>query len=167
MPHMCVGGLGQHCFRQWLGAEQTQVIGRINAYLLSNGLLRTIFSENWIEILRFSFQNLKHSSIWKCRLLIGGHFFQRRGGEVKMKPLPGIRPTVEIQNTFQLLQLISLIPIRLLFGLTYRGWDKMAAISQTNLSNAFSWMKLLEFLLKFNWNLFPRVQFTTFRHWFW
>ena len=89
------------------------------------------------------------------------------GGGVKMKPLPGIRPTVEIQNTFQLLQLISLIPIRLLFGLTYRGWDKMAAISQTNHSNAFSWVKLLEFRLKFNWSLFPRVQFTTFRHWFW
>ena len=29
----------------------------------------------------------------------------------------------------------------------------MAAISQTTLSNSFSWMKMLEFWLKFHWNL--------------
>ena len=50
--------------------------------------------------------------------------------------------------------------------LTYWGRDKMAAISQTTLSNAFSWMKMLEFRLKFHWSLFLRVQLTTFQHWF-
>ena len=45
--------------------------------------------------------------------------------------------------------------------LTHWGWDKMAAISQTTLSNAFSWMKILEFRFRFHWSLFPRVQ-----HWF-
>ena len=41
--------------------------------------------------------------------------------------------------------------------LTHWGRDKMAAISQTTLSNAFSWMKMLEFWLKFHWSLFPMV----------
>ena len=44
--------------------------------------------------------------------------------------------------------------------------NKMAAIQQTTLSNAFSWMKMLEFRLKFHWSLFLRVQLTIFQHWF-
>ena len=42
----------------------------------------------------------------------------------------------------------------------------MAAISHMTLSNAFSWMKMLEFRLKFRWILFIRGQLTTFQHWF-
>ena len=45
-------------------------------------------------------------------------------------------------------------------ALTYWGPDKMAAISETILSKAFSWMKMLEFWLKFHWSLFPKVQLT-------
>ena len=40
--------------------------------------------------------------------------------------------------------------------LTHWGRDKMADISQTTLSSAFSWMKMLEFRLKFHWSLFLR-----------
>ena len=43
--------------------------------------------------------------------------------------------------------------------LTHWGRAKMAAVSQTTLSNAFSWMKMLEFRLKFHWSLFLRVVF--------
>ena len=50
--------------------------------------------------------------------------------------------------------------------LTHWGRDNMAAISLTTLSNAFSWMKMLEFRLKFHWSLLPRVQSTIFQHWF-
>ena len=50
--------------------------------------------------------------------------------------------------------------------LTHWGRDKMATVSQTTLSNAFSWMKMLEFRLKFHWSLFLRVQLTIFQHWF-
>ena len=50
--------------------------------------------------------------------------------------------------------------------LTHWGRDKMAAVSQTTLSNAFSWMKMLEFRFKFHLSLFLRVQFTIFQHWF-
>ena len=50
--------------------------------------------------------------------------------------------------------------------LTHWGRDKMAAVSQTTLSNAFSWMKMLELRLKFHWSLFLRVQLTKFPHCF-
>ena len=50
--------------------------------------------------------------------------------------------------------------------LTHWGRDKMAAISQTIFSNAFSWMKMDEFRLRFHWSLFLRVQLTIFQHWF-
>ena len=50
--------------------------------------------------------------------------------------------------------------------LTHWGRDKMAAISQTTFSNAFSWMKMYKFRLRFHWSLFPRVQLTIFQHWF-
>ena len=50
--------------------------------------------------------------------------------------------------------------------LTHWGGDNLAAISQTTLSNAFSWMKILEFRLKFNLSLFLRVQLTISKHWF-
>ena len=39
-------------------------------------------------------------------------------------------------------------------SLTHWGRDKMAAISQTTLSKAFSWMKVFELRLKFHWGLF-------------
>ena len=50
--------------------------------------------------------------------------------------------------------------------LTHWGRDNMATISQTILSNAFSWMKMLEFRLKFHWCLFLRIELTIFQHWF-
>ena len=50
--------------------------------------------------------------------------------------------------------------------LTHWGRDKMAATSQTTLSIAFSWMKMLQFRLSFHWSLFLRVQITIFWHWF-
>ena len=50
--------------------------------------------------------------------------------------------------------------------LTHWGRDKMAAVAQTTLSNALSWMKMLEFLLRFHWSLFLRIQLTIFQHWF-
>ena len=43
---------------------------------------------------------------------------------------------------------------------------KIVAISQTTFSNAFSWMKMYEFRLRFHWNLFLRLELTIFQHWF-
>ena len=50
--------------------------------------------------------------------------------------------------------------------LTHWGRDKMAAIFRATFSNAFSWMKIYEFRLRFHWSLFTRVQLTIFQHWF-
>ena len=44
--------------------------------------------------------------------------------------------------------------------LTHWGRDKMAAISKTTFSHAFSWMKMYEFRLRFHWSLFLMVQLT-------
>ena len=41
--------------------------------------------------------------------------------------------------------------------LTHRGWDKMTASFQKTF---WIWMKMYAFGLKFNWNLFLRVQWT-------
>ena len=40
--------------------------------------------------------------------------------------------------------------------LTHWRPDKMHKNLQTTFSNAFSWMKMIVFLLKFHWNLFPK-----------
>ena len=50
--------------------------------------------------------------------------------------------------------------------LTHWGRDKMAAIFRTTFSNAFSWMKMLEFRLWNHWNLFLRFELTISQHWF-
>ena len=50
--------------------------------------------------------------------------------------------------------------------LTHWGRDEMDNISQTTFSNVFSSIKMLEFILKFHWSLFLRVQSTIFQHWF-
>ena len=51
-------------------------------------------------------------------------------------------------------------------ALTHWGRDKMAAISHTTHSYAFSWMKMYEFFLQFHWSLFRRVQLTIVQHLF-
>ena len=53
-----------------------------------------------------------------------------------------------------------------LIVLTHWGQDKMAAIFQKTFSNAFSWMKMYKFRLRFHWSFFPRVQITIFDHCF-
>ena len=44
--------------------------------------------------------------------------------------------------------------------------DKLAAISQTTFSNAFSWMKIFEFQIKFHWNTFLGVWSIICQYWF-
>ena len=61
---------------------------------------------------------------------------------------------------------MGLVAQRPLLWLPNWGRDKMAAISQTTFSNAFSWMKMYEFRLWFHWNLFLMFQLTIFQHWF-
>ena len=58
-----------------------------------------------------------------------------------------------------------LLLLRTRSKLTHWGWDKMIAILQTTFSNAFSWMKMHGFWLRFHWNSYLRVQLTIFQHW--
>ena len=51
-------------------------------------------------------------------------------------------------------------------GLTLWGRDKMNAISQTKFSNEFSWMKMYEFCLRCDWNVFLKCELRIFPHWF-
>ena len=51
------------------------------------------------------------------------------------------------------------------YALTYWGQCKMVVFSQT-FWNAFSWMKMHEFSLKFHQSLFLTVWLTVFQHWF-
>ena len=50
--------------------------------------------------------------------------------------------------------------------LTHWGWDKIVAISQTTFSNAFSWMKIYEFRLRYHWSLFLGFALMIIQHWF-
>ena len=55
-------------------------------------------------------------------------------------------------------------PLNMDIHLTHCGRDEIVAISQTTLSNAFSWMRMLKFRLLCHCNLFLRVQLTIFQH---
>ena len=50
-------------------------------------------------------------------------------------------------------------------ALTHLPLNKMAVISQTIYSDAFSWMKSFVLWSKFRWSLFLRVQWTITQHW--
>ena len=65
-----------------------------------------------------------------------------------------------LKYTHTLVNMLIVTCIRKMLLLTHWGRDKMDAISQTTLSIAFSWMKMLEFWLNFHWSLFLRVQLT-------
>ena len=54
------------------------------------------------------------------------------------------------QITLVLLRNLHYIFKYVIYVNTQWGWDKMAAISQTTLPNAFSWMKMFEYRLRFH-----------------
>ena len=49
--------------------------------------------------------------------------------------------------------------------ISHRGRDKIDAILETTLPNAFSSVKIVVFRFKFHWNLFSTVQSTIRQHW--
>ena len=71
----------------------------------------------------------------------------------------------EGQNNWVMDVLLYMCVATLSGWLSCWGWDKMDAISQTTFSSAFSWMKMFEFWLKFDWNLFITFKLTIFHHW--
>ena len=65
-----------------------------------------------------------------------------------------IKYTPFIMHTFRALSRFIVIWYPAPLPLTQWGRYKVAAISQRTFSNAFSWMKMFKFLLKFHWNWF-------------
>ena len=66
---------------------------------------------------------------------------------------------------FNLLTVLWLF-IFLKLVLTHLSWDKIAASLQTTFSNAFSWMTMHEFRLRFHWNLFLMYELAILQHGF-
>ena len=108
--------------------------------------------------------------IWKCHLWNDNHFVQR---EMNFGGMSYVT-VVSVADFYHLLQqMLKYFYARNVLDnyicewlLTHWGQDKMAAISQTTSLNAFSWMKMYEFQLKFHWSLLLRAQLTIFHHWF-
>ena len=71
---------------------------------------------------------------------------------IVMESSPG--PQFTVSGYFSHIQTVT-TQIILQGELTHWGPEKMDAISQTTLSCAFCWMKILEFRLKCHWKLFP------------
>ena len=68
----------------------------------------------------------------------------------------GFKPLAELFMTFFIWPGAHLI----------KNWLKFVpAILQITFSNAFAWMKMGDFQLKFHWRLFLRVQLTILQHW--
>ena len=93
---------------------------------------------------------------------------------------PAVQCKVEpsAANPFRIWRLIWKAPASLAkMFCHWQGWNRkpnintltprqVAAIFQTIFSNAFSWMKMHKFRLRFHWILFLRIQSTIFQHWF-
>ena len=84
----------------------------------------------------------------------------------RFRPNWGVYTDRKVKTVLLMISLRRMILSQFCWTLTHWGRDKMAAVSQTTLSKAFSWMKMLEFGLRFHWSLFPRVKLTIFQHWF-
>ena len=106
---------------------------------------------------------------WKCRLQNGGHIVSASmcytyALFVLCCVLLWLSTDQFYPNPSGLLHWqLGIAPLIAPVPLTHLPLDKMAAISQTIFSGAFSWMKSFVFWLKFHWNLF---QLTISQHWF-
>ena len=151
-----------------LSPGRHQAIIWTNAGILLIGPLGTNFSENSIEILTFSFtKNAIESVVCEMAAILS---WPQWVNLVQCQPHKWRKCTVAKSSSCQAkwCLMYSLCQCQSFYGccLTHWGQDKMAAVSQTTFSNAFSLMKMVEFRLKFHWNLFLKVLWTIFQHWF-
>ena len=117
-------------------------------------LTLTTFSEIHIKILTSFFIQAFENIMCKAKAILSQHKFVRLWKSQMLCEHP--------------ILIISKINIDMshpsIKMLTHRPLDKMASISQTIFSNAFSWMK--NFVFGFYWSLFLMVQLTISQHWF-
>ena len=135
-----------------------------------------IISECWVTYLRFvikKFSIFLHHHNVLLFLLCSQNDPQGRVRKSIPNTAPGGMHNIDEEYKMLLAENTAgwILPLyRIAMGkqgcLTHWGRDKIAAVSQTTFSNAFSWMKMFEIRLRFHWSLFLRVQLTIFQHWF-
>ena len=109
--------------------------------------------EQWIGKKTKALKQLYHKNGWIIRMTA---LLFTADVQVCLQPLQWITDYIEMGYSY-----FHYIPI-----LTQWGRDKVDAISQTTFSNAFSWMKMHEFRLRFHWSLILRFELTIYQHWF-
>ena len=161
--HICIGNLTIIAPDNGLSPGRRQAIIWTNAGILLIGPWGTNFSEILIGIQTFSFKNvhLNMSSAKRRPFCLGLNVF---------KILSQLFKVIGFSRWSQACVTCMVISIpnysKSLLALTHRGRDKMAPIFLTTFSNAFSWMKIYKFWLRFHWSLFTMDQLTIFQHWF-
>ena len=186
MTHLCVSKLTSIASDNGLAPGRRQAIFWNNAGILLIGPLGTNFSEILIELQTFSLKKirLKMSSA-KCRpFCLGlnvlkimsrhnGNLFHRMGHFSYLVNTTATavlsRQEAMASATIVLICFSWNISVSAANGLIYFNTLRLrqnGPIAQTTISSTFSWMKMLEFLLKFHWSLFARVQLAIFHHWF-
>ena len=179
MTHICVSKLTFIGSDNGLSPGRRQAIIWTNAWIWLIGPLGTNFNEIFIEIHTFSSKKiyLKMSSgKWRPFCLglnvLKVHLLQsiKRPTSHDVLSIPVCFHNVTLFRGSHVADNILTKTqhniLNIYLDLTHWGRDKMDATSQTTLSNAFSWMKLLEFWLKIHWSLFLRVQLTILQHCF-
>ena len=117
---------------------------------ISDVFLCIFLKDNFCSLINISLKFVPKGPIDSKSSLVQVMAWCRMGG----KPLPEVTVTQFTEASLDLIEL------------THWGRDEIDTILQTTFSNAFSWMKMFEFRLKFHWNLFPSVQLTITHHWF-
>ena len=150
---------GQHWSRLWLDAYSSPSHYLNQCWLITGEVVWYSPEALWLEMLQISIIRIC------CKIT-----------HMKLLPyLPGASQWIDVASRLYtessgrdiLYHLLMFLQQRLLnYCLTHWGRDKMVAIFQTTFSNAFSWMKMFKFRLRFHWSLFPRVQLTIFQHCF-
>ena len=150
--------VSQHIFTNSSGSTTT-------LFYVSNGQVSTwVFNHQWSEPTSLVYCNGPHIRYqnWEKSL---------QWSHMGFMPTEIIGNSIRCPTSIQYAALVILCEDNLLmFGAfpikTHWGPVKIAAIFQTTFPDAFSWMKMFKFRLKFHWRLFPRVELTIFQHWF-
>ena len=142
-------------------------------------IVNPVWLTPWLYFLIWNFHMVwyvsMHSTESYCHFFHSGKFIPLDRICVLNQALCGDEVTLCVLNCFVLVMhwardsTSMILNLCMVYSVPYMGMvntlrpRQMDAISQTTFSNAFSWMKMFEFRLKFHWSLFPRVQLTIFQ----
>ena len=153
---------------------------RQNSLRFADDVFKCIFlSDNASILIKFSLKFIPNGQIDNIPSLVQVMAWRRLGDKplsetmmVKLSTHICVTRPQWVKGSISLTYLLCVLHIcniafqRYFRRLTHWGRDKLAAASQTTFSNAFSWVKMYEFWLKFHWSLFLGDQSIIFHHWF-